>query len=220
MADHTYRRTIFTLLFVSLVILLISGCGLADLGGRMSARTAESSMEGDYAGDEAPQTAKGSSGGVPLDSGSDEGDRVQPELVAVPEKTQQERKRVYSGYARLLVDIMDEEKKRITAVAEESGGYIESSYETAIVIRVPAEDFERIFREILSFGEVLRKSVETVDVTEYYEDLDTRLDIAAKTRERLYRLLEKTDDVEERLKILREIRRLTEEIERIRLFYH
>jgi hypothetical protein len=64
-------------------------------------------------------------------------------------------------------------------------------------------------------GEVSQKSIETHDVTEFFRDQEIRLEIARKTRDRLYALLEKTSDVEERLKILREIKRLTEEIERI-----
>jgi hypothetical protein len=88
-------------------------------------------------------------------------------------------------------------------------------YQNSVVVRVPAEHFNMIFEEILRLGEVLDRFIETFDVTEYFRDLETRLDISRKTRERLYVLLERTTDVEERLKILREIKRLTDEIERI-----
>ena len=80
-----------------------------------------------------------------------------------------------------------------------------------------ASKFDGLFAAVLEFGDVLFKSAETVDVSEAFSDLSSRLDIAEKARERLYILLGKTDDVDERLKILREIRRLTEEIEQIRL---
>ena len=126
-----------------------------------------------------------------------------------------ERKRVFSGFCTLLVDDVEETRTRIADLAEESGGYVETVAERTVVIRVPAERFDEIFAFILGLGEVSHKSIETYDVTEFFRDQEIRLEIATKTRERLYALLEKTTDVEERLKILREIKRLTEEIERI-----
>ena len=131
----------------------------------------------------------------------------------------EERKKVYSGYAQLLVDNTEEVKNNITRIADRSGGYVESVYENTVEIRVPAGDFDAIFEEILGLGTVSNKSVETFDVTEFYADLKTRLTIAEKTRERLYVLLDRTADVNERLKILREIRRLTEQIERIKITF-
>lgn len=131
------------------------------------------------------------------------------------QEEQEERKRVYSGTAKLLVDDIEEAKNSIADIAENAGGYIERSYEGYIQVRVPAGSFQELFQTILRLGEVMHSAVEAQDVTEFYQDLKTRLEIAEKARERLYTLLERTEDVEERVKILREIRRLTEEIERI-----
>jgi len=125
------------------------------------------------------------------------------------------RKRVYSGYAELVVESVEKTKQVIMDTALETGGYIEAVSERFVVIRVPVERFADVFAGILLLGTVRRQSVETVDVTEAFTDLSTRLSIAQKTRERLYALLQKTESVQERLNILREIRRLTEEIERI-----
>jgi len=129
--------------------------------------------------------------------------------VPMPE----ERKRVYSGFAKIRVDSVEKRKNELFDIAETSGGYVESVHENTVVIRVPAEQFEDIFQMILDFGEVLEKREETFDVTEYFRDLETRIIILKRTRTRLYALLEKTSDVEERVKILREISRLTEQIE-------
>lgn len=127
-----------------------------------------------------------------------------------------QRKRIYSGYCSIRVESVENRKIEIFSLAEESGGYVESAFSGVIVIRVPAEKFDEIFETVLRLGEVVHKSVETYDVTEYFRDLSVRLEIAEKTRDRLYKLLEKTDDVDGRLELLREIRRLTDEIERIK----
>jgi len=155
---------------------------------------------------------------VPLEEEMYKEEMIASEAPSVPQETvrePEERKRVFSGYAQISVNDVEEEKGRAAEIAEKAGGYVESVYENTIVVRVPAEMFREVFQAVQDLGEVLDSYEETVDVTDYFQDLETRLTIAVTTRERLYRLLEKTDDVEERLKILREIRRLTEEIERI-----
>jgi len=128
-----------------------------------------------------------------------------------------ERKRIYSGFCRLIVDEVEEAKADLTDFVEQNGGYVERAFENTIVLRVPAPSFRELFEEILDKGELLYKSIETFDISDYFRDQETRLQIAERARGRLYTLLERTDDVEERLAILREIKRLSEEIEGIRL---
>lgn len=142
--------------------------------------------------------------------------RAPVELSYVPVKPE-DRMRVYSGFCRLRVESVEKTESRIFSIAGQNGGYVESSYSGKIIIRIPAEKFGDIFSAILGLGEVIHKTIETYDVTEQFQDLTARLEIAEKTRERLYVLLEETDDVEERFRILKEIKRLTDEIESIRL---
>jgi hypothetical protein len=129
----------------------------------------------------------------------------------------EERQKVYFGFLKLLVQSIKESKSSISTLAEEKGGFVESSYGEVIIIRVPKEEFDNVFTTLTGYGEVLDRSIETYDVTEFFQDLSSRLEISEKTRKRLYELLEKTRDVKERLKILKEIRRLSEEIEKIKL---
>lgn len=136
--------------------------------------------------------------------------------TAAPQKPA-ERKRIYSGFCRLIVDEVEQAKADLTRFAEQEGGYVESAYENTIVLRVPASRFRELFETILDKGELLYKSIETFDVSDYFRDQEMRLRTAERARGRLYTLLERTDDVEERLAILREIKRLSEEIEGIRL---
>ena len=151
----------------------------------------------------------------PLVSESERTGASPVELAYIPVMPE-DRKRVYSGFCQLRVESVEKTKNRIFSIAEQSGGYVESSYSDKIIIRVPAERFSEVFNTIIGLGEVIDKTIETFDVTEKFQDLTTRLAIAEKTRERLYMLLEETDDVEERFRILKEIRRLTDEIESIK----
>jgi hypothetical protein len=114
-----------------------------------------------------------------------------------------------------VVNEVEEARTHIIETAERSGGYVESASGEYVVVRVPAERFEQIFEELSEFGEVRSRSIETADVTDQFLDLERRIEIARATRDRLYALLEETDDVDERVAILREIRRLTEQIENL-----
>ncbi len=132
-----------------------------------------------------------------------------------PEKPEV-RKKIYNGSCSLEVVDVEQTKDEVREYVLSIGGYIEASYDNRILLRVPAELFQNAFSRILGLGRVLREQVDTYDVTEQFRDMDIRLNLATETRERLYTLLEKTKDVEERLRILREIRRLSEEIESIK----
>jgi len=128
----------------------------------------------------------------------------------------QKRLRVYSAELELAVTSVEASRETAVRTAEEAGGYVESSSLDYVVIRVPAETFESVLSEIEGMGTILSRAVRTADVTEQFSDLKQRIDLSERTRERLYALLDRATETEERVKILREIRRLTEEIERMK----
>ena len=125
------------------------------------------------------------------------------------------RLRVYSGSLELSVVRVDPARLAISEYVTSIGGYVERSRDELLVVRVPADLFREAMRTIEAEGLVLARSVETEDVTDRYADLDRRLEIATRSRERLYALLERSEDANDQVAILREIRRLTEEIERL-----
>ena len=126
------------------------------------------------------------------------------------------RKRIYNGSAGLIVEDQEKTRKLLEDMAVGMNGYVEQSYIDYLVLRIPADLFDEAFVQILELGTVKYQSVETRDVTDQYADIQARLTTAEATRERLYTLLEKSTDPEERARILREIGRLTEEIESIK----
>lgn len=142
---------------------------------------------------------------------------VAMEPSAPPQQApEQNRLRIYSADLELIVSAVERARERVFAVAEEAGGYVESSDAQLVVIRVPAERFETTLSELEALGEVSSRAVRTADVTDQYADLERRIELAERTRSRLRSLLERTEDAEERVAVLREIRRLTERIEILR----
>ncbi len=127
-----------------------------------------------------------------------------------------ERLRVYSADLDLVVASVAESRDEIIGIVETAGGYVESSRADYLVVRVPAERFDPILEAIEETGEVRSRAVRTSDVTDQFFDLERRLRISEASRERLLQLLEQAEDPDERVAILRDIRRLTEEIEQLR----
>jgi hypothetical protein len=117
----------------------------------------------------------------------------------------------------LVVEVARPEESiaRCLARVTELGGYLAQQVDGMVQVRVPAPKFDALFAELRGFGRVLSQSRSAQDVTEEYVDLGIRLDNARKSRERLLALLQKADRVEDILKIEEQLRRLTEEIERM-----
>ncbi len=122
---------------------------------------------------------------------------------------------VYLGYLKLRVRRLLEAVDAVTARVEKLGGYVESLSSRVVVVRVPAGDFEAAMGAFAELGSVLARHVKALDVTEKFTDLRGRLVVAKDTRARLLLLLEQVTDTKERLRILQEVKRLTEQIESI-----
>ena len=119
----------------------------------------------------------------------------------------------YNGFARLRVTGTTDALDHASTLATDAGGYVEKLTPTSITLRVPVAQFASIFAAVLKLGDVLSKSVTAEDVTEAYEDLDLRLQTAKATRDRLVALLAQAKKEAERIQLLQEIQRLSEEID-------
>lgn len=132
-----------------------------------------------------------------------------------PSTTPEEPMVMYTGFLKLRVKRLLESMDAITALTEEKGGYVESMTQQVMIVRIPKGDFEGAMAAFQALGEVLDRRVESMDVTEQFTDLGGRLAVAREARARLLELLEAVTDVHERLRIMQEIKRLTEQIESI-----
>lgn len=151
-----------------------------------------------------------------MESSSNEIDHSSIDDEVSSEESEQQRMRVYNGSTGLIVEDIEKSRRNLEELARENGGYVESSYSDYVVLRIPAESFNEVFDLVLTMGEVEYSRVETWDITDAYADISRHLNTAEETRRRLYVLLEKSTDPAERALILKEIGRLTEEIESLK----
>ena len=121
----------------------------------------------------------------------------------------------YDGSATLRVAKVDAAQAILTAIAADAGGLVERQYGGTIILRVPVARFDESMRRVLGVGDVLDKRVAATDVTDQFTATELRLRTATATRARLVALLAKAEDEQDKLFLVREIQRITEEIDRL-----
>lgn len=119
----------------------------------------------------------------------------------------------YSGWAQLRVARVEEGIDAARALAEGVEGRVETIGPDYVVLRVPVDRFGEVFEALLELGEVLDKQITADDVTDSYRAVSLRLETAKATRARLQELLARAESEEEKLELLRQIQRLTDDID-------
>ena len=120
---------------------------------------------------------------------------------------------VYSAAIQMVVARIAETLDGIAAVAGGLGGYVQSLEANVITVKVPAGRFDEAVNAVAKLGEVTGRAMKSADVTDTVRDYRIRLSNAENVRERLVKLLDKCDTVEDALKVEKELARVTEEIE-------
>src|SRR5262245_49542435 len=131
------------------------------------------------------------------------------------QQVQVERLLVHQRALRVEVARPEEAIASFRTQVEVWRGHLQTQTDTTLVVRVPVAHFEEAFAWVKHAGRVLSEVRQAEDVTEEFVDLGIRLDNARKARDRLLEILQKADKVEDILKVEAELRRLTEEIERM-----
>lgn len=137
------------------------------------------------------------------------------------QQPQQERLIIKDGNMTLTVDDTETAVNQATDIAVASGGYLISQnifddpngfrYAT-MRLGVPVARFEAVLRSLRTLGTVTNESASGEDVTDQFVDLSSRLDNLTATRDRLRDFLNDANNVDEALRVNRELRAIEEEI--------
>lgn len=139
-----------------------------------------------------------------------------PPSAAEPAPAQPvQRLLIQKGDVKVEVARPDDVAREFQAKVQAWGGFLQQQSGTSLVLRLPAAKFEDAFTAAKALGRVLAESRSADDVTEEFVDLGIRLDNAKKSRDRLLEILQKAEKIEDILRVETELRRLTEEIERM-----
>ncbi len=135
--------------------------------------------------------------------------------------------RMVIAWAFLAVEVEDfqDAYSRVYVIAQRFDGYIADSrsYETdsgtmrgTIVLRIPEETFMEVVNEVEKIGHLKSKQITGRDVTEEYVDLGARLKNLETQEIRLLDILSKAGNVDEILKVEKELERVRGKIEQIK----
>lgn len=149
------------------------------------------------------------------------------EKITDPENTKDgtdkiEKKIIKTANISFGVSEYKKSKPNINKIIAKHKGYVASESENnssysisnTIIIRVPAENFEKLLSDLEGEAEDFEsKSINTSDVTEEFVDIMTRLENKKKVEAQYIELLKKARTIAEILEVNEHIRRLREEIE-------
>jgi len=137
--------------------------------------------------------------------------------LANTELAAQARKVHYSGNLSLRSsrpkDILDTAEALTLAV----GGFVEQRHSTRIELRVPADSFQVSFERLQNLAEVLHKSIRAADVTEQFQDVELRIKLRKASIAKLKEMIARSQDEKEKLELLSELKRATEDLQRLEL---
>lgn len=125
------------------------------------------------------------------------------------------RQMAYTAGFTLQVKLASAAHGEVKKLAESLGGYLVSSRNNNMKIKIPVEKADEFLNTVKKSGKLRNFHISAEDLTDTITDLNVRLDNLKKFRTRLTELLSKTLRVEEILKIERELNRITTEMERL-----
>ena len=163
---------------------------------------------------ERKSAATGSTGSTTPDANQAEAPMPEPDE---PEPgTASGRQIIYTAGLGLAVFEVDATMDRLEAIPERHGGWIDQRDGDRLVLRVPAAELKTILAEIAEWGEVRYRTLEALDVTAEYTDLDSRIRVLEQIEAQLTALLAKAENVEQALEIQLELSRVRTELEALR----
>jgi hypothetical protein len=137
----------------------------------------------------------------------------QVSLTGDSELMNQPRKVLYSARLTLTAKNPDSAAAAISRIAQNHQGYLSRSGTQTVVIRVKSTQLAEALTEIAALGKVTDRALTGQDVTDEYMDHQIRLENALKARSRYLELLDQATNVDEALKVERELERLNETID-------
>ncbi|MCP3927205.1 MAG: DUF4349 domain-containing protein [Desulfobacterales bacterium] len=122
----------------------------------------------------------------------------------------------YNGFLKLRVSKPTSAINKATAIIKSYGGHVEYLRERTVSFKVPVKNFQKAYKKLKTLGDVLKKTISAEDITDAYSNMDLRLRIAEQTRDRFLELLKRTKNEREKIRLIKQIQRLNEQIERFK----
>jgi hypothetical protein len=192
------------------------GAARAEEGSAETAQAAAANQAlAEGGGAQVAAAAKEGSAGAAGAEAERKSEAPEPDEASIPD----ERKLIKEAQLRLDVDDNRAAIEAIEKLADRFDGYLETSSDDQITIRVDTSRLDDAVETIVGLDpvdEVVSRSITSRDVTDQMRDYEIRLDNKLEARERYIDLMQEADEVGDMLKIENELERLNVEIERLK----
>jgi hypothetical protein len=222
-------RTAITLVILVVLSALVGACGGDDLGtisgGSDEVAPAAGTLERDYAGKDVADSDQGMSYGAATQTSQDgdggSGGGLSPSITEAPAVGPNVIK---TADIRLEIDRdgLEAAVRDGIAAAGRFGGFVlstsmedDGSGSATVIVRVPAESFERALAELEGLGEVESEQVSGRDVGQEFIDLGARIRNLEAQEVVLLRLMDRSQSVLDTIRVQRELQPVQLEIERL-----
>ncbi|WP_146157536.1 DUF4349 domain-containing protein [Enhygromyxa salina] len=130
-----------------------------------------------------------------------------------PKQAATKRQVIYTANMQVSVYDVEHSMVLIEALPDRYGGWLHQRLDNQIVLRIPAEHLDAAMDMIAELGVVELRTLEGLDVTAEYTDLESRIRVLTQMQEQLELLLAQAKDVEQALEIRRALGQITMELE-------
>ena len=219
-----------------LASLLFSACGSAGVGSspdRLGSVSSESEPQNASAANTSTASApeqlrKMGGGGGGRDEPATETISVDQASASQQAPVPADRKIIRNAELDLESETPDEAQTRITAIAEQMGGFVVESQQSSsdvrssrrdivsMTIRVPAVKFSETLEAIRNAsGRVVVETVKGQDVTQEFIDIEARLKAQQALEAQFTEIMKRANTVEDALEVQRQLAQVRGEIEKI-----
>ena len=124
-----------------------------------------------------------------------------------------DRKIIYDASVTLQTDEPFQAGKELMPLANQFNGYVVRSDNKEVVLRIESKYLNEALDSLTNFGKIISQEISTQDVTDTYLDFEIRLGNAIHTRDRYLELIKLAENVEDVIRIEKELERLNGEID-------
>ena len=133
-----------------------------------------------------------------------------------------ERKIIKEANLKIITKNLSSIAKKVNQIVKTHNGYLANSNQWqsdrkyyTFTIKVPQENFKTAIAELEKLGDINNRQISSRDITKEYIDLKSRLKSFKAQEERYLELLDQAKNVEDMLKIEKELNRIRRNIEQI-----
>jgi hypothetical protein len=209
-----------------LAISLLLSC--AEPAANSSAGSANKAARDMVSDNELALAPSGGGGGGGRNEGPEERISLIQTAKAQIDTAPTDRKIIRNGQLELEAASPEETQKRITTIAEKSGGFVVESQQSSsdartttrdvvtMTVRVPAEKFNEALDDIRrAASRVVAETVKGEDVTEEFIDIEARLRAKRALEQQFVEIMKRANSVEDALSVQSQLAEVRGEIEKI-----